>query len=323
MILVTGGAGFIGSVLVAHLNQQGLDDILVVDHLGNSKKWKNLTGLKFKDYLERDVFAQQLEKGVFKTQKFDCIFHLGACSSTTEKNATYLINNNFEYSKNMAKLAFDKKARFIYASSAATYGDGACGFEDDESKLDSLRPLNIYGYSKQVFDLWLQRNGLLKNAVGLKYFNVFGPNEYHKGSMASFIFKAFDQINATGKVKLFKSYHPDFEDGKQLRDFVYVKDAVKMSAFFMANPSINGIFNIATGRTESWVDLVNYTFKAMNLPSNIEFIDMPEELKSQYQYYTKGPVEKIRNSGYTEKITSLEDSIKDYVQNYLIGKKHI
>jgi ADP-L-glycero-D-manno-heptose 6-epimerase len=252
--------------------------------------------------------------------RIEAVFHLGACSSTTQTDATYLIKNNYEYSKLLAQWATRQGlpgVRFIYASSAATYGDGSAGFSDDEEKIENLKPLNMYGYSKQLFDLWARRTGLLKKIVGLKYFNVFGPNEYHKADMRSFVLSAFEQITATGKVRLFKSYKSEYADGEQVRDFIYVKDAVDMTLFFLDNPKITGLFNIGAGIARSWNDLVKAVFAALGKKPDIEYIDMPESIRNQYQYYTCADITKLRNAGYKKQITTLEDAIKDYVQNYL------
>jgi ADP-L-glycero-D-manno-heptose 6-epimerase len=316
MIIITGGSGFIGSALVAALNAQDVRDILIVDVLSNDEKWKNLRRLSFTDYLEAQDFLEIITAGKFNLP-VEAVFHLGACSSTTEINASYLIKNNFEYSKSVASFAFDKKARYIYASSAATYGDGSKGFSDDHEKLASLVPLNMYGQSKQMFDLWALNNGMLKKIVGLKYFNVFGPNEYHKAEMRSFILKGFEQINKTGKVRLFKSYNPQYPDGGQMRDFLYVKDAVDMTLFFYDSKKLAGIFNIGTGRPRTWLDLANALFAAMNQKPDIEFVDMPPSVRNQYQYFTQADITKIRAAGYKKDITPLEDAVKDYVQNYL------
>ncbi|PKL39447.1 MAG: ADP-glyceromanno-heptose 6-epimerase [Candidatus Riflebacteria bacterium HGW-Riflebacteria-1] len=316
MILVTGGAGFIGSVIVWALNQRGIDDIIIVDHLGTGDKWKNLTGLRFIDYCEKADFLSYLDKGAFDGHKLDAVLHLGACSSTTETDASYLIKNNFEFSKALALWANGNRARFIYASSAATYGDGEHGFDDNPAEIEKLTPLNMYGYSKQLFDLWLKRKGLLDKCVGIKYFNVFGPNEYHKGSMRSFILKSFEQISQAGEVKLFKSHHPDYGDGEQLRDFIYVKDAAAMTLHFLDNQA-GGLFNVATGMARNWNDLVKATFAAMGKPARISYVDMPDSIRNQYQYYTCGNIERIRQTGYTKPIFTLEQAIDDYVKNYL------
>jgi len=316
MIIVTGGAGFIGSALIAALNKRQITDILVVDELGTDQKWKNLLNLSFTDYVEKDDFLEMVIEDKLDSS-IDAVFHLGACSDTTETNASYLIKNNYEYSKLLAQWATDADIRFIYASSAATYGDGSAGFSDDQEKIEILRPLNMYGYSKHLFDLWARRTGLLKKIVGLKYFNVFGPNEYHKGDMRSFVIKAFEQITSTGKVRLFKSYKSEYADGEQSRDFIYVKDAVDMTLFFYENPQINGLFNIGSGKARTWNDLVKAVFAAMERKPNIEYIEMPEPIRNQYQYYTCADITNLRKAGYSKKTTSLEEAITDYVQNYL------
>jgi ADP-L-glycero-D-manno-heptose 6-epimerase len=316
MIIVTGGAGFIGSALIAALNKRQITDILVVDQLASDEKWKNLRNLSFADYVEKDDFLEMVLENKI-SPPVEALFHLGACTSTTETNASYLIKNNYEYTKLLAQWATDADIRFIYASSAATYGDGSAGFSDDEGQIDKLRPLNMYGYSKQLFDLWARRTGLLKKIVGLKYFNVFGPNEYHKADMRSFVIKAFEQITTKGKVGLFKSYKSEFKDGEQKRDFIYVKDTADMTLFFLDNPQITGLFNIGTGQPRSWNDLVKAVFAAMGKEPNIEYIEMPNSIRSQYQYYTCADITKLRKAGYDKKTTSLKDAIKDYVQNYL------
>jgi ADP-L-glycero-D-manno-heptose 6-epimerase len=316
MLIVTGGAGFIGSAIIAALNKRGITDILVVDQLGCDQRWKNLRNLSFADYVEKDDFLEMVIENKL-CPPIQAVFHLGACTSTTETNASYLAKNNYEYTKLLAQWATGAGIRFIYASSAATYGDGSAGFSDDEKTIENLRPLNMYGYSKHLFDLWAKRAGLLKKIVGLKYFNVFGPNEYHKADMRSFVLKAFEQINTAGKVRLFKSHRPDYKDGEQLRDFLYVKDAVDITLFFYDNPLIGGLFNIGTGNARSWNDLVKAVFAAMGKKPNIEYIDMPDSIRNQYQYFTQADIAKLRSTGYKTLTTPLEDAIKDYVQNYL------
>lgn len=316
MIIVTGGAGFIGSAIIAALNKRQVTDILVVDQLGCDQKWKNLRNLSFIDYVEKEDFLEMLIDEQLDNS-IEAIFHLGACSDTTETDCSFLIKNNYEYTKLLAQWAVETDIRFIYASSAATYGDGSKGFIDNEAEIDSLRPLNMYGYSKQLFDQWAGRAGLLEQIVGLKYFNVFGPNEYHKANMRSFCLKAFEQINESGKVRLFKSYESKYKDGQQVRDFIYVKDAVDMTLFFLDNPRVCGLFNIGTGTPRTWNDLVNAVFAAMGKEPDIEYIKMPDSIRNQYQYYTCADISKLRNAGYDGDITSLEDAIQDYVQNYL------
>lgn len=322
MIIVTGGAGFIGSALIWKLNQMGEEEIIIVDELGKDEKWKNLTGLRFIDIYHPDEFIELVLNDVLPFE-VDTIFHLGACSSTTEKDADYLLQNNYHFSQDLAKYAITNRARFIYASSAATYGDGSLGYIDDEHALNTLRPLNMYGYSKHLLDLWLHKTGYNEEVVGLKYFNVYGPNEYHKDDMRSVVHKSFEQIMKTGSVKLFKSYKDGYKDGEQKRDFIYVKDAVDMTLHFYKNKNINGLFNVGTGKVRTWVDLVTAVFKAVGKPVNIEFIEMPSELIDKYQYFTEANIDKIRQTGYTNEISSLEDGINDYVKNYLLLGKYL
>ncbi len=315
-VLVTGGAGFIGSALVWALNRQGVENILVCDTLACDEKWRNLVSLKYADYIDSEDLLDAVDigddlGGVTK------VFHLGACSATTETDAGYLMRNNFEYTKRLAHWALENDARFVYASSAATYGDGSRGMDDGEGDLDCLRPLNMYGYSKHLFDLYAKRAGILDRMVGLKYFNVFGPNEAHKGDMRSVVDKAFGQIKETGQVKLFKSHHPDYEDGKQQRDFLYVKDAVGMTLFLADQGDAKGLFNIGSGVASTWLDLVEAIYAALDEEPKIEFIDMPETLREKYQYYTRADIGKLRSAGYTAQVTSLREAVADYVRNYL------
>lgn len=324
MVVVTGGAGFIGSALTWRLNSWGREDILLVDHLDSSEKWKNLRGLKFLDYMERDTFLATLESGAFG-DKVDTVFHMGACSSTTESDAGYLVENNYRYTVRIASWWESKgtRVRLIYASSAATYGGGEHGYRDDELMLDSLRPLNMYGFSKHMFDLYARRKGLLNSIVGLKFFNVFGPNENHKGEMRSVINKSFPQVSEKGRMTLFKSHRPDYADGNQVRDFVYVKDAVEMALFFMDHPAIGGIFNIGTGKARSWNDVAGALFSALGKQPNIEYIPMPETIRDKYQYHTQADVSKLRTAGCAHECMSLEDAVKDYVLNYLCNDKRL
>lgn len=322
-ILVTGGAGFIGSALIWALNNKGLDNILVTDFLGKDERFKNLVPLKFNDYMEADVLIDQLMHDSDILKDISIIFHLGACSSTTERDCRYLIENNYEYTITLGKWAAENNKRFIYASSAATYGNGDQGMDDKEENIQRLRPLNMYGYSKHLADLHFQKQGLLNAIVGLKYFNVFGPNEHHKGDMSSVVYKAFHQIQHTGKVQLFKSYRSEYRDGEQERDFLYVKDAVNMTLHLAENPSAKGLFNIGSGVANTWLSLTKAIFRAMDLKENIEFIEMPEYLKSKYQYHTCADIAKLRNTGYQTVITPLEEAVKDYIQNYLMADKHL
>jgi len=322
MIVVTGGAGFIGSAIVWKLNQLGETKIIIVDELGTDEKWKNLVPLKFEDFEHKDDFISMIiERNT--PLEISAIIHMGANSSTTEKDADHLFSNNYLYTKELANYCLEKNIRFIYASSAATYGDGALGFDDDENKLETLRPLNMYGYSKQLFDLWAKKNNVFNKITGLKYFNVYGPNEYHKGDMRSVVHKAFEQIRDTGKVRLFKSLNPKYKDGEQLRDFIYIKDAVDMTLFFLDNPNINGSYNLGTGKARTWNDLVTAIFKSLNKPVNIEYIDLPEHLREKYQYFTEANMSKIKKAGFNSSVTSLEDGVTDYVKSYLLGKKFL
>lgn len=317
MIVVTGGSGFIGSALIWKLNQLGKNDIIVVDHFGENEKYKNLIPLKFLDVLDREDFGSIVQDGFLKNNKIEAIYHLGACSSTTMLDFNYLLHNNYEYSKFLCGNAVENNIRFIYASSAATYGDGNNGYIDDESKLETLRPLNGYGYSKHLFDLWVKNNGYLDKVVGLKYFNVYGPNEYHKKDMRSVVQKSFEQIKEKGKARLFKSTVKGLADGEQKRDFIYVKDAVDMTVFFGENPIVNGIYNIGTGTANSFNQLVKPIFKALDLKENIEYFDMPEVLKNKYQNFTQADISKIKKAGYSKNMTDVEKAVKDYVSNYL------
>jgi ADP-L-glycero-D-manno-heptose 6-epimerase len=315
--IVTGGAGFIGSAFIWKLNSEGIDDILVVDNLSESEKWKNLVNRRFNDYIHKEDFRHMMDEDALHLENVEAIVHLGACSSTTERDADYLMENNFHYTCDLAIWAASKGIRFIYASSAATYGNGSLGFDDDLGGIGQLRPINMYGYSKQLFDLWAMRRGLLDSLAGIKFFNVFGPNEYHKGDMTSVVFKSFHQIRETGRVRLFKSYHPDYADGGQKRDFVYVKDCVDVLWELMLDREVNGIFNLGTGRARTWNDLVSAVFAAMNLPVQIDYIEMPESLRGQYQYFTEARMGKLRKTGIDVNFRSLEESVADYVRNHL------
>lgn len=316
MIVVTGGAGFIGSAFVWKLNSEGIDDIIIVDRLGTSEKWKNLVNRRYVDFFHKDDFLKMICED---TISFDveAIIHMGACSSTTERDCDYLMENNYRYSCRLAEWAVQKDIRFIYASSAATYGDGTLGFSDDDHVTETLRPINMYGYSKQVFDLWVLKNQFDKIFTGIKFYNVFGPNEYHKGDMRSVIHKSFGQIVEAGKVRLFKSYRAEYGDGEQKRDFVYVKDCVDIMWWFLQNRDVAGIFNLGTGQARTWNDLVGAVFSAMGREPEIEYIEMPESIRPQYQYFTEAQMDKLRSAGNTIPFRSLEASVADYVVNYL------
>jgi ADP-L-glycero-D-manno-heptose 6-epimerase len=320
-VLVTGGAGFIGSALVWALNRQGCERILVCDRLGTDEKWRNLTPLRFADYVEADDLLPRLQTGALG--QFNLVLHLGACSSTTERDASFLIRNNFEFTRDLAAWSLAHETRFVYASSAATYGDGSAGMEDDEAKLDTLRPLNMYGYSKHLFDLHAKRAGFLNRIVGLKYFNVFGPNEDHKGDMRSVVHKSFGQVRDTGVIRLFKSHRPDYRDGEQKRDFLYVKDATAMTLHLAANQKAGGLFNIGSGGARTWLDLAGAVFAALKRETKIEFIEMPEGIRDKYQYFTQANLGRLRAAGYTAPVTSLEEAVNDYVGNYLVSDNRL
>jgi ADP-L-glycero-D-manno-heptose 6-epimerase len=321
-ILVTGGAGFIGSALRWELTRRGISNILVSDFLGEEEKWRNLVPLRFADYIEADDLLIRLDISPQSFEDLTAVFHLGACSSTTESNAAYLIRNNFEYTKVLARFALQSNVRFVYASSAATYGClESCVSES--IPLETLRPLNMYGYSKHLFDCYAERSGILNQITGIKYFNIFGPNEGHKGDMRSVVHKAYYQILETGQVALFKSYRPEFHHGEQQRDFLYVKDAVAATIYLAENVSGGGLFNIGSGQANTWLNLVKAIFSSLGQPPDIKFIEMPEQLQDKYQYYTCANIEKLRGAGYNQPITALPDAVRDYVVNYLIPDRHL
>jgi len=321
MVVVTGGAGFIGSAIAQALNDRGRTDLIVVDEVDHPEKEKNLISIKYHELRGKDVFLENVLN--LDLPSIEAIIHMGACSSTTETNEVFLTENNYDYTRHLAQYALKKDIRFIYASSAATYGNGEMGYRDDESKLHTLKPLNLYGESKQKFDLWAEGQGVLDRIVGLKYFNVFGPNEYHKEDMQSMVRKGFLQARDTNKIRLFKSYRKEYADGGQERDFLYIKDAVKMTLFFLDQQDAGGIFNVGAGRARNWNDLATTVFKAMGREPKIEYIEMPDSIRDQYQYHTSAEMKKIRDAGYTEPITSLEEGITDYIQNYLLPNKRL
>jgi ADP-L-glycero-D-manno-heptose 6-epimerase len=319
MILITGAAGFIGSGVVRHLNNQGINNLILVDDLGKDERWKNLVGKQYADLIRIHHLHDWLKgnRGAVRA-----VIHLGACSSTLESDADYLLENNYRYTLHLAEECFKQGIRFIYASSAATYGDGSRGFSDDHDHLDALEPLNMYGYSKHMFDLWLKRQGLLCAAVGLKYFNVYGPNEDHKGRMASAITHFLPRVKTGEPIRLFKSDRPDYADGEQKRDFIYVKDVARMTCDFI-DKKASGIFNVGMGQANSWNSLAAAVFDAVGRPRNIEYIDMPEDLIGKYQYYTRAETEKLEKAlGESAATPSLQESVKDYVCNHLlVGKR--
>lgn len=316
MIVVTGGAGFIGSALVWKLNSEGIDDIIIVDELGESEKWRNLVKRKYADYLHKDDFLRMIraEKLPFNVR---ALIHMGACSATTERNADYLLENNYHYTCHLADWAMQRNIRFIYASSAATYGDGSRGFSDADAVTETLQPINMYGYSKQLFDLRVLRQRTAQQIAGIKFFNVFGPQEYHKDDMRSVVNKAFHQIREQGKVRLFKSHRPDYGDGEQQRDFVYIKDCVAVLWWLLKNREVNGIFNLGTGRARTWKDLVGAVFSALDREPAIEYIDMPPAIRDQYQYFTEAPLGKLKQTGCPLSFHTLEEAVHDYVTGYL------
>jgi ADP-L-glycero-D-manno-heptose 6-epimerase len=319
MIIVTGGAGFIGSCFLKKLNDNGIHDIIVVDRLGTSLKWKNLLGKRFLRFIDKVDFRKNYLTKDFGSN-VEAVFHFGACSTTTERDADYIMDNNLNYSIDLAEFCQNNYIRFIYASSAATYGLGENGYSD--TNFESLSPLNVYGFSKSLFDQWVIDNFLDKTFTGLKFFNVFGPNEYHKGDMASMIYKSYLQIKESGKVKLFESNRSEYADGEQMRDFVYVKDSIDIIWKIFENNDFAGIYNLGTGKARTWNSLVTAVFNSMNERKNIEYIDMPESLTKQYQYYTEADMSKLESTKCSHSFMSLEDSIDDYVKNYLIPQKY-
>lgn len=319
LIVITGGAGFIGAGVIRHLNDKGFNNLIIVDELRQTEKWKNLVGKKFVDVLSKSQLFGWLEG---KESLVEAFIHLGACSDTMETDASYLLENNYRYSVKLAEYALKHGHRFIYASSAATYGDGSKGFVDDVSQIYDLQPLNMYGFSKQLFDQWALNEGVLDKLVGLKFFNVFGPNENHKGRMASAITRMVPQIQKGEKVRLFKSTEPaKFSDGEQKRDFIYVKDAVRMACTFLKNDA-GGIYNIGSGKASTWNELALAVYHALERPPHIEYIDMPPELVNKYQNYSRADMSRTGAVLKDEiRCMPLEDSVGDYVRNYLTTGK--
>jgi ADP-L-glycero-D-manno-heptose 6-epimerase len=319
VLIVTGAAGFIGCNLVAEVNRRGSSDIVLVDSLGTDEKWRNLVGLRFEDVVApEDLWDWLRGRGPGSVSG---IIHLGACSSTTEADAEYLMRNNYRYTRRLCEWALDNSTRFIYASSAATYGDGSSGFSDQDTVTERLAPLNMYGYSKHVFDLWALRNGLFDQIVGLKYFNVFGPYEDHKNNMRSVVAKAYDEIRRTGRLSLFKSYREGIRDGEQRRDFIFVDDAVDTTLHFLADGTASGLFNCGTGTARTWLDLGTAVFSSLGLAPAIEFVDMPVPLRDKYQYFTQADTDKLRAAGYARKFATLEDGVDKYVRGYLATRR--
>ena len=319
MLLVTGGAGFIGSNVVASLNEAGRSDIAVNDILGAERKWRNLAGRQLADFVPTADLTRWLEG-----RKLDAIVHLGAISSTTATDADLLMENNFRLSLRLFDWCAATRTPFIYASSAATYGDGSAGFSDDWSaaSLNRLKPLNLYGWTKHLFDLAVvervaRNDKLPPQWAGLKFFNVFGPNEYHKGEMMSLVAKRFDDARAGEPIRLFKSYRAGVADGEQKRDFIYVDDAVAVVRWLLETPAVSGIFNVGTGKARSFRDLMSAMFAALGREPNIEYIEMPESIRGAYQYFTQAETENLRRAGFHADFATLEDGVKQYVTGYL------
>lgn len=321
MIVVTGAAGFIASAFVGFLNQNGFENLILVDDFSISKKENNLQFKRYLEKVDRETICDWLEKN---NSKVEFVFHLGARTDTAEFNQNIFDRLNLNYSKNIWKLCAQYQIPLVYASSAATYGMGEKGYDDDHSLIDKLQPLNPYGESKNNFDIWaLQQKETPPLWVGFKFFNVFGPNEFHKGRMASVVFHAYNQISSTSKMKLFRSHNSDFRDGEQKRDFIYVKDLAKVLLFTLNRPIKNGIYNLGTGKARTFLDLVNATFNALGKEPSISFIDTPSDIRDKYQYYTQANMKKLSEQGYKEPFASLEESIADYVQNYLMKKEYL
>lgn len=340
-VIITGGAGFIGSALLWALNERGETDVILVDELDHDEKEANISALSYERLTGIDEFQQQLNAGDFNDANVAAVLHMGAISSTTETDWSKLEHHNIEYTKDIIRWCADRGVRCVYASSAATYGDGTKGFSDDHDLFDQLEPLNLYGKSKLAVDIWARDAGYLEHVVGLRYFNVFGPNELHKEHMRSVIAKKFDQLQATGTVELFKSYHPDYQDGEQERDFIYVKDAVATTLHFLDHTEPTGVFNIGTGQAHTWNDVAQamlsaYTPLALSgrgdggegssksdWKPSITYVDMPADIRDQYQYHTQADVTKLRAAGFQQPNMPLEDAIADYIQNYLVAQKHL
>ena len=323
-LVVTGGAGLIGSALIWGLNNRNIENIWLVDSQeSNDEKNKNLAPLSFSRHLSPEDFRKLVRENSDELSSISTIFHLGACSSTTETNEAYLDDNNLGYTRELCEWSLAHGVRFVYASSASTYGDGSLGMDDQDLDLAKFQPLNLYGWSKHKFDLLAKENQWLEHIVGLKYFNVYGPNEEHKGDMRSVVSKAYEQIASTGEMTLFKSYHPDYGDGEQMRDFLYVKDAVLMTIWLAESTRANGLFNLGNGQARTWLDLGHSIFSALGTDYNIRFIEMPEILRDKYQYFTEAKIDKLRHAGYPNELFALEDAVKDYVTQYLVPNRRL
>lgn len=323
MIIITGAAGFIGSGLLWALNQRGRTDVIIVDDIDHEEKEHNIAPLHYEQRWGIDEFRQKLKNSQLDDAGIEAVLHLGAISATTETDWHRLLKYNVEYTQDSIRWCADRDIHCIYASSGATYGDGSHGYSDDHELFDQLEPLNLYGKSKLLVDVWARDGGYLDQVVGLRYFNVYGPNEYHKGFMSSVITKKYEELKREGIVRLYKSYRPDIADGEQKRDFLYIKDAVEATLFFLDHPPSNGVYNIGTGTARTWNDVARAMFAAVNKPEHIEYEEMPDNVRKHYQYYTQADISKLRAAGYTKDFTSIETAIKDYLPTYLAPHKHL
>jgi ADP-L-glycero-D-manno-heptose 6-epimerase len=314
-IVVTGAAGFIGRNVVAALNARGHRDILLVDDLGTSDKWRNLRGLEFDELIPSAALMEYLDSPRGKDVR--AIVHMGACSATTERDADYLVANNYRYTLNLIAWSLAHSARLVYASSAATYGDGSLGYSDADDVTPTLRPLNMYGFSKQLVDVWALRHRFLDSIVGLKFFNVYGPYEEHKGDMRSLVSKAYRQVRDTGQITLFRSHRPEYAHGEQMRDFIYIDDAVDVVLYFLDHPEQNGLFNCGTSHAATWLELTNALFGALDQQTQIDFVDMPEAIRDRYQYFTEADGTKLRAAGYSRPFRNVDAGVREYVETFL------
>ncbi len=317
MILITGAAGFIGSAVASALNRQGRTDLLLCDLFGEQERWQNILGLRYKQFIHRDVLFEYLNSAPY-AGAIQTIIHLGACSDTTMADMDFLLENNVNYSIKLCQWALQHDVRFVYASSAAVYGDGSLGFSDNDEITPTLRPLNKYGFSKWMFDMWVLENGYQDKVAGLRYFNVFGPNEYHKGEMASVVFRAFPLASAEGRIRLFESHRPGIDHGEQARDFIYIDEAVAITLFFLNNPPANGIYNTGTGRAHSFNELAQGLFEGLDKPPVIEYFPMPEELRERYQYFTQADISRLQRAGYPPSQDRFKECVVGYVRDYLL-----